>query len=108
LAPKRDVDGYDPSYKYDFIYKCLIRNINEMTQFAELDLCDDETTCGHGGFGEADSGILPRRQNKPGITFGIQTVIISDVQGHTRICKKPDGWGKEAPLKFAATILTYY
>jgi hypothetical protein len=33
LAPKKDADGYDQSYKYDYIYKCLICNINEMTQF---------------------------------------------------------------------------
>jgi hypothetical protein len=25
LAPKKDADGYDPSYKYDYIYKSLIR-----------------------------------------------------------------------------------
>jgi hypothetical protein len=111
LAPKKDADGYDPSYKYDYIYKCLIRNINEMTQFAELDLCGDETTCGHGGFGEADSGILARRQNKPGITFGMQTVIISDVhRNRPRAYTHRHKYGrsqmdgeKKAPVKFATS-----
>jgi hypothetical protein len=78
-----------------------------MTQFAELDLCGNETTCGDGGFGEADSGILARRQNKPGITFGMQTVIISDVHRkrpraythRNKVWKKPDGWGKEGPCE---------
>ena len=78
-APKKGEIGYDPAYKYDYIYKCLIANVNEMTLLGDLDLCGDETTCGQGGFGEAGSGILARRQNKPSITFGIQTVIVSDV-----------------------------
>jgi hypothetical protein len=56
-----------------------VGNTNAITKKAELDLCGNETTCGHGGFGEAGSGILARRQGKPGVTFGRQTVIISDV-----------------------------
>jgi hypothetical protein len=79
LAPKKGEPDYDPAYKYDYIYKCLVHNINEFTQLGDLDLCGDETTCGHGGFGEAGSGLLPRRMNKPGITFGMQTVLVSDV-----------------------------
>jgi hypothetical protein len=33
------------------------------------------STCGHGGFGEAGSGLLAWQMNKPGITFGMQTVL---------------------------------
>jgi hypothetical protein len=46
-----------------------------MTQLADLDLCANKTTCRHGGFGEAGAGIIARRMNKPGITFGMQTVL---------------------------------
>jgi hypothetical protein len=44
--------------KYDYIYKCLINNISEFTQLGDLDLCGEETTCGHGGFGKAGSSLL--------------------------------------------------
>jgi hypothetical protein len=112
LSPKRGKPGYDPAYKYDYIYKCLIRNVNEMTQSADLDLCGDETTCGHGGFGEAGSGILARRQNKPGITFGMQTVLVSDVHRNRpraythrhKVWERPDGWGKEGPCEVRRII----
>jgi hypothetical protein len=49
---------YDPSVKFDYIYKCLIHNINEFTELGDLDLCGDETTSVHGGSGEAGSGVL--------------------------------------------------
>jgi hypothetical protein len=81
LAPKRGAEkNYDPTYKYDYIYKCLIHKINEFTQLGDLDLCGDKTTCGHGGFGEAGLGLLARQMNKPGITFGtMQTVLVSNI-----------------------------
>jgi hypothetical protein len=113
LSPKKGKPGYDPAYKYDYIYKSLVRNINEMTQFANLDLCVDETTCGHGGFGKADSGILARRQNKPGITFEMQTVLVSDVHRNRpraythrhKVWERPNGWGKEGPCEVRRIIL---
>ena len=55
LAPVKGDLNYDPAYKYDYIYKSLIRNINEMTLKADLDLCGDETTCGHVGLHYAES-----------------------------------------------------
>jgi hypothetical protein len=77
LAPKKGDADYDPAYKFDYIFKCLIHNINEVTQLGNQDLCRDKTTCGHGGYSEAGSGILARRMNKPGVTFGMQTVLVS-------------------------------
>jgi hypothetical protein len=66
----------------------------------------------HGGFGEAGSGILARRQGKPGVsTFGMQTVIIRDVhrnriRAYTHRHKvwktkklNPIGWNKEGPCE---------
>jgi hypothetical protein len=44
LAPKKGDADCDPAYKFDYIYKCLIHNINELTQLGDLDLCGDETT----------------------------------------------------------------
>jgi hypothetical protein len=42
-------------------------------------LCGDETTWGHGCFGEAGSGLVGRIMGKPGILKGGQIVMISDI-----------------------------
>lgn len=75
-APKRGQPGYDPAYKYDMIYDAIVSNCNEMTRKADLDQCGDETSCAHSGYGEAGSGILERRKGKPGLTRGMQMVML--------------------------------
>jgi hypothetical protein len=69
---------YNPAYKYNFIFDTIIHNVNSVTRKAGLDLCGDETTYGHQGFGERGSGILTKIQGKPGITKGMQSVIVTD------------------------------
>ena len=71
--------GYDPAYKYDYAFKALIHNCNEFTYQADLDLCGDETSMGHSGYAEPGSGLSGWVANKPGITRGMQTVLLSDV-----------------------------
>jgi hypothetical protein len=78
-SPKRGEEGYDPAFKFDMLYDVLISNLNAVTKYAESDQCGDETTWGHGGYGEAGSGLAGRIMGKPGITRGGQIVIISDV-----------------------------
>jgi hypothetical protein len=78
-APKKNTEGYDPAYKYDFIYKVLVHNVNAITAACALDMCGDETSWGHQGFGEAGTGVVGQILGKPGISKGGQTVIISDV-----------------------------
>ncbi|MGL5935917.1 MAG: hypothetical protein ACRCZI_09885, partial [Cetobacterium sp.] len=78
-AQKKDDPKYDPSYKYDFIYKTLVHNVNAITHRVGLDLCGDETSWGHQGFGESGTGVVGQILGKPGISKGGQTVIISDV-----------------------------
>jgi hypothetical protein len=48
---KRGQPGYDPAYKFDFIYKTIINNTNFFTKEADLDLCGDKTSLAHGGCG---------------------------------------------------------
>ena len=79
MCPKRGEEGYDPAYKFDFIWKVLVHNVNAITKEAELDLCGDETTYATSAFGEKGAGIVGRIQNKPGITKGGQIVLVSDV-----------------------------
>ena len=78
-SPKRGEDGYDPTYKYNLIYKVLIANVNALTEKGEMDLCGDETSWGHQGYGKVGSGVVARVVGKPGVSKGGQTVIVSDI-----------------------------
>ena len=51
-SKKRGDEDYDPAYKYDYIFKTIVHNMNAITHKGSLDLCGDETTCGHQGHGE--------------------------------------------------------
>ena len=36
--------AYNPAYKYNLVYKCIVDNCNALTKHANLDLCGDEMT----------------------------------------------------------------
>ena len=72
-----DKAGYDPAYKYDLIFRCMVHNCNAITLYAEQNQTVDETTWGHAGFGEAGSGLTGRLMNKK-VNKGGQTTIMSD------------------------------
>ena len=78
-CPKRGEPGYDPAYKFDFIYKTLMHNVNCISKHIESDQCGDEKTWGHGGFGEAGSDLVGRIMGNPGVSKGGQIVTIRDV-----------------------------
>ena len=78
-SPKRGDPLYNPAYKFDMIYDAIVKNTNCITMKAEDDQCGDETTWGHGGFGEAGSGLVGRIVGKPGVSKGGQLVLVSDV-----------------------------
>jgi hypothetical protein len=40
------------------LYNVLIEYPNAMTEEAELNFCGEETTWGHGEFGEAGNGLI--------------------------------------------------
>jgi hypothetical protein len=71
---------YDPAYKYRFICDVLCDNTNYMTKLMSRNLCMDETTWAFGAFAEAGTNICRRIPNKPGITKGGQTVMVTDVE----------------------------
>ena len=76
-APKREDEGYDPAYKYDLIYKTIVHNCDGLTLYADQNQVIDESTWGHGGYGEACSGLTGRLINKR-VAKGGQVVITSD------------------------------
>ena len=43
-ATNKVQDSYNPSYKFDYIWRCLIQKVNFLSNHAELDLCGDETS----------------------------------------------------------------
>jgi hypothetical protein len=62
LEKPRGTTGYDPCVKYDYIWRCLVHNMNYVTAQADLDCTIDETTWGFSGYsGKAGS----RLKNKP-------------------------------------------
>ena len=71
--------GYNPAYKFDLIYCVIINNINTMMQSAELDLCGNETTWEHGGFGPAGTGLTRQILGKPGKSKCGQIDLVCDV-----------------------------
>jgi hypothetical protein len=66
---------YDPCVKYDFIFKCLIHNMNYVTLRDDLDGTIDETTWGFGGYcGEAGGRLRDKKVSKGG-----QTTMFYDI-----------------------------
>jgi hypothetical protein len=106
-APKKGEEGYNPGYKFDYIFKCIIYNINELSHSADLDLCGDETTWAHNGFGESGTGLLTRVMGKPGVTKGGQIVLVSDAYRnrpraylHRHKCHAPiPGFTRQGPME---------
>jgi hypothetical protein len=61
------------------IFDVIISNVNYIMKYAALDLCGDETTYAHEGYGEAQSGLVLLIIGKPGVTCGGQIVVVNDV-----------------------------
>ena len=61
------------------IYNTIIKNTNAITEAADLDQFGDETTWGHGGYGESGTGLVGRIMGKPGISKGGHIIITSDI-----------------------------
>jgi len=104
-ALKKMEEGYNPAYKYDFIFRCVVDNINEITHQADLDQYGNETTFGFMGYGETGTSFVSRIIGKPGISRGGQLVLISDAgmnrpraYVHRHKCHvRPVGFTKEGP-----------
>jgi hypothetical protein len=105
LCPKKAQPGYDPAYKYDYIYKCLTHNVNAISRKACLDLSGDESTWPFQGFGEVGSSLVKKKLKKPGAPSGGQVVLVSDLdwmrpRAHVhrhKLHKRPKGITAEGP-----------
>ena len=96
----KDSVDYDPTYKYDYIFKCIINNVNFLSMDAELDCTIDETTFATASPGESGAGVTYRIVGKPNVSKGGQTVLICDAHRirprayyhRHKLHVKPDGW----------------
>ena len=50
MAPKKGMEDYDPSSKYDHIFKAVAHDMNYYTEFTDLDGAIDESSWGFSGF----------------------------------------------------------
>ena len=93
-------DGYKPSYKFDYIWHCLIQKVNFITTRVKLDIYGDETSWATASYGETGDGLTGRIYNKPGIMNIVQTVLDRDVhcismrayRNRQNFHVKPPGW----------------
>jgi hypothetical protein len=58
---------------------CWVKNVNAISKYADLDQTGNETTWGHGGFGEPGRGLVGLVRVKPGTRKEGQVVLTSDV-----------------------------
>ena len=79
-AASKSNSRYNWAHKFDLIFKAMIRNCNDVAKYADSHLCKDDTMFSHHGYGEVDNGLLQRLgYMKPGLTWGMQTVMIFDI-----------------------------
>ena len=78
VTPPRGDATFDPAHKFDLVYECMVKNLEEVTNKATLDQTVDESSWGHGGYGEKGTGIVTDIINKPGISRGGQVVTCMD------------------------------
>ena len=70
---KRSSDNFNPSYKFDLIYECLIHNLKQFTKRACQDIVIDESTWPYYGFGPFVEYLVGKMVSRGG-----QTVLMSD------------------------------
>ena len=96
----KDSVDYNPTYKYNYIFKCIINNVNYLSMDADIDCTIDETTFATASPGESGAGITYRIVGKPNVSKGGQTVLICDAHRiqprayyhRHKLHVKPDGW----------------
>ena len=110
ISKPRGIEGYDPCAKYDFIYKCLIHNMNYLTLRANLDGTVDETTWGFGGYGGEAVGRL--RDKK--VTKGGQSTMYYDIHRRYprayihrhKLQKRPEGFNQQGPSEIVDLVMS--
>ena len=86
-VPKKGNPNFNPTYKYDYIFKCIINNVNYVTKFAKLDATIDKTTFATESPGESGAGVTFRVIGKPNVSKedrqSWSVTLTASVQEHT-------------------------
>ncbi len=69
-VPKKGGPNFDPSYKHNYIFKCIINNVNYLTKHAALDSTIDKTTFATASPGESGAGVTFQVIRKPNVFEG--------------------------------------
>ena len=77
-AVRRGQPGYDPTYKYDYIFKTIVHNINHISEKAELDATIGKAYFTTASPGEKDTGVTYQVRGKSEVSKGGQTFLICD------------------------------
>ena len=108
LAPKFGEPGYDPAYKFDYIWKCLCHNTNFATDEAPLDVSCDETTYATGATGPGHAGMIVKLYHKKASNGGQVVVAIDScgcrIRGYCHRHKlhprfEEEGWSAAGPCE---------
>lgn len=108
ITKPRGQPGYDPCSKYDFIYQCLVCNMNYLTLVADGDGTIDETSWGFGGYGtEACFRVNGKQINKGG-----QTTLLYDINRRYprayihrhKLQPRPQGFTAQGPAEVFALV----
>ena len=72
-------DIYNPAYKYDMIWYVIIHYVNSMPKRCGLEKYRDETSWGHQGWVNANSGLTFNIMSKFGVRKGDHIVLVTNV-----------------------------
>jgi hypothetical protein len=87
LETPKGSHGYDPCQKYDYIWRCLIHNMNYITAKADLDCTVDETTWGFSGYsGDAGGRLMNKPVSKGKYLSDAPNMSISVLVNLIRLC----------------------
>ena len=110
LTKPRGMEGYDPCAKYDYIYKCLVHNMNYLTLRADSDGTIDETTWGFGGYGGEAVGRLMNKK----VTKGGQSTMFYDIHRRYprayihrhKLQKRYEGFNAQGPSEVVDLVMS--
>jgi hypothetical protein len=109
MSKLHGMEAYDPCFKYDFIYKWFVHNMNCLTLCPDLDGTIIETTRGFGGYG--GEAVVQLRDKKA--TKGGQSTIFYDIhQCYPRaynhwhkLQKRPEGFNQQGPAEVVDLVM---
>ena len=61
-------EGYEPYYKFDYIWISFVQIMKFLIEEADLDLCGDKISWATASYGESGAGVTDRVNNNHAVT----------------------------------------